>query len=184
MRGDGKGMKKVLQIVAAFGFMAAVFSGTVAAAEPKCSIETTGTGSNNVCVTVEEVSCVVVNNNEITVNNTNYQVSDTGDATVTGNTGGGGASTGDSSNSSSSSFNIQVVNDAADDDDLCLLTTTTRTPVPSASQTEEQSAVNAPAMLPKTSGNTVLSYVGLGLMVVIAVAVVTRLFAIAQNARK
>jgi hypothetical protein len=169
-------MKKVLQIGAALGFGVIALTSTASAAQ-SCVIDTTGPSSVNVCTNTETVTCNVVNTTTITVNGSNYQVSDTGDATVEGNTNGGGAGSGSSDNSNSSSVNIQVVNNNPDGSDLCTVVTTTRTAVETPAAGGSGAVTPAPvkvAALPNTSGKSPLAVAGIVTGVLAAVAVLAR----------
>lgn len=167
-------MKKVLQILIITGFSIIGLTQSVQAAQ-SCVIENTGAESANVCTNIEEVACTVVNENTITINNTNYQVSDSGDATVVGNTNGGGSGSGSSSNSTSTAINIVVNNQDEVEGQLCTVTTTTTTPV-EESQTPVAGGAGAamPTVLPKTSVSP-LSVIGTVLAIGVVLALVSRL---------
>lgn len=179
-------MKKVLQILAAVGFGVIALTTTASAQQQNCQLENTGPSSVNVCTNVNEVACTVENNNTITIGNTNYQVSETGEATVTGNTNGGGSNSGSSNNSSSTSVNIVVNNQDDVEGQFCTVTTTTRTPVetPGVGGAGAGAAtVAAPTVLPKTSSSSPLVIAATALAAIVALAFVSRatLLAVARK---
>lgn len=74
------------------------------------SISNTGPDSYNTIDSSVKSTVKVENENEINVDNSNYQKASTGDATVSHNTTGGDAVTGDATNTNSTSVSINVSN--------------------------------------------------------------------------
>lgn len=74
------------------------------------TIRDTGPDSDN-HVTYETTSKVEVDNdNDVYIDNNNYQDASSGDATVEGNTNGGSASTGSASNTNTTSLTVRITN--------------------------------------------------------------------------
>ena len=166
-------MKKVLQIIAALGFGFFALTTAVSAQEQSCQIQNTGQGSVNVCTNVRQRTCTINNTTNITVDNTNYQVSETGEATVVGNTNGGGAGSGSSSNTTSTTITFVVDNGDETEPEgpvqgLCTITTVTRTPVEETPAGGSGAAAAAVTTLPKTSGTSPVSIVALAAATVVA----------------
>ncbi|MBC7943191.1 hypothetical protein H7X68_01690 [Candidatus Saccharibacteria bacterium] len=74
------------------------------------SIENTGPDSINKVVNKVTSVVDIENNNNLNVDNTNYQTATTGHATVHGNTTGGSAVSGDAANTNSTSTTFHVTN--------------------------------------------------------------------------
>lgn len=74
------------------------------------SISYTGPDSHNTVDNSVNSVVKVENENEISINNSNYQKASTGDATVSHNTTGGDAVTGDATNTNSTSVTLNVSN--------------------------------------------------------------------------
>ncbi len=84
--------------------------GCDSAADFDGSITETGPYSDNVIEYKNTVKINVVNNNTVSVSNTNDQDADSGDASVYGNTTGGNATSGSASNSNHSSVTLSISN--------------------------------------------------------------------------
>jgi len=70
----------------------------------------TGPGSTNTVTSNQTETVTVINDNDLSVHNSNWQDADSGDANVSGNTNGGSAASGDAWNDNSSNFNFVVNN--------------------------------------------------------------------------
>lgn len=177
-------MKKLLLSVAmmAAGGVALV-GGTSAFAASTCQIGYTGPDSRNLCTQTTTQSCVVTDNNQVTIDGTNVQLSSSGGATSGDNTSGGTAQSGSATNSNGTTINVTVTNPS-----MCTVTrsvpatpstpsTTTKT-VKSASKPVTAPKKATAAALPNTSdGSPLPALVGLigalGLVGVAAKAGVT-----------
>lgn len=74
------------------------------------TISNTGPKSYNAIYATWKSSYKVVNDTDVSVNNSNYQTAKSGDATVSGNTSGGSAETGDATNYNATSISVVVKN--------------------------------------------------------------------------
>ena len=165
-------MKKIIQLTVAAVFSFVLFTGGAAAQEgPGCYITNTGPDSNNECVNTENLSCQVLNNTIISINNNNVQVSESGDGEGDNNTSVTYVVTGPASNDNSAVVNGTIVNGSC-------VPAVAETPGQGSGTPEVPAAAVTPAavaQLPKTSSASPLTYVAAVMAVVVAAAVASRL---------
>jgi len=139
-------MKRFLQIVCALSLGVAMFSGS-ASAQADCTITGTGPGSNNECTNNQVKTCVVKNNNVISVDGDSSQEATSGVSVATDNTNGGDSESGDASNNNEVNFTGTVVNG------LCVSAAVTPTPGQGGGTSEQTPAavVKPKASAPKTT---------------------------------
>lgn len=182
-------MKKLLKMVmvAAVVLLPVGFGGSAFAASGTCQVGYTGPNSKNMCTLTSNYSCKVTNKNDFEVLTSNNQVAGSGSVKSDGNTTTGSVSTGQASNSNGTTFNVSVTNGTCS-----VVTTVPATPVtPGKGSTvapTTTATVPAPvggkgsvAMLPTTSGDTMLANIA-GVIAVLGVAALgSRLVIVAYN---
>lgn len=158
-------MKKVnvLAVIAGLVVLPLLASDSVSA-EFKCEIGFTGPNSNNECVSEQQYTCEIENNNQITINDNTQQEAATGNAKIEDNTSGGGAVSGTAKNSSGTTYNFTVSNSG--ESKVCVankVVPASETPEapanPAPGRGESAAPVQpsqkvTPAALPVTSGTT------------------------------
>ncbi len=146
-------MKKLKQIVATVVLVLAPFTTAGIAAADTCEIGYTGPNSENLCVSEQEYTCTVTNENEVTIDQTNQQITVSGDANNTDNTNGGGAQSGSATNENNVTFNVTVEND-----EVCtVVATVPATPTPTTSEPEvtvTPEETSTPAVLAPTASDS------------------------------
>lgn len=184
-------MKKLLRIImlAAVVLLPVGFGGSAFAVSGTCQIGYTGPDSNNMCTLKSTYTCKVTNKNDVEVLNSNNQVAGSGSVTSTGNTSTGSTATGQASNTNGTTFNVSVNNSGT----CTVLTTVPATPpvTPGKGSTVAPTAtVPAPApaggkgsvaVLPNTSGDSMLASVASVIAVLGAAGIGSRLLIAAYN---
>lgn len=153
-------MKKLKQIVATAVLVLAPFTTAGIAAADTCEIGYTGPNSENLCVSEQEYTCTVTNENEVTIDQTNQQITVSGDANNTDNTNGGGSQSGSATNENNVTFNVTVEND-----EVCTVLATvpaTPTPVEPATTVTPKETVTPTVLAPTASDSTAKLLVMLG----------------------
>jgi len=175
-------MKKVVQLVAALSFGLAVLTTGVSAQTAQCYITgTTGPGSNNTCTNSESLSCQVLNNNIISINNNNVEVSTSGNSDASNNTSVSYVVTGPATNNNSSAVSGTIVNGG------CVPTTVATpgmggsTPAPVTAAAAAPETVKA---LPKTSSASPIAYISALIALLGAAVIASRLSVLAYSKRK
>jgi|GEM_PF-1049951 len=183
-------MKKLLKffIVAAVVLLPVGFSSGVFATDGTCQIGYTGPDSKNMCTLKSTYTCKVTNKNDFDVIDSNNQVAGSGSVSSTSNTSTGSASTGQASNTNGTTFNVSV-----DNGTCSVLTTVPATPTPvtpgkgstvAPSSTTQTATVPAPApaggkgsiaVLPNTSGDSMLASIASVIAALGVAGVVSRL---------
>lgn len=169
-------MNKVKQILATLVLATAPFLTAGVVAADSCGVGFTGPNSDNVCTKTETYECSVNEDNTVTVDNGNTQISVTGDANDNDNTEGGGSLSGSATNSNGTTFDITVTNR-----NVCtLVTSVPATPTPTPTPTKVTPTATAqPAVLADTASDTapqILAMFGAAAVVIAAGSlVVTRL---------
>lgn len=194
-------MKKLQQtlvsLAAVMGSLAIV--PTVSAAGT-CQNGYTGPDSSNLCTSTTTYTCHVNNDNKAVIDNTNTQISLSGDGTTSGNTTGGNTQTGSATNSNGVTFNVSVKNG-----DICTTTATVpatpetpSTPITpgkgavggvgalsgGAGQVVTPTNVAAPSVLANTSGDDMLGYVGGAIVTLAGLIGVSRLVTLGYGRMK
>lgn len=188
-------MKKLLKFVvlAAVVLLPVGFGGSAFATDGTCQIGYTGPDSKNMCTLKSTYTCKVTNNNDFDVYDSNKQVAGSGSVKSDGNTTSGSVSTGQASNVNGSTVNVSV-----DNGTCSVLTTVPATPpvTPGKGSTVAPSSTSTPtttvpapaggkgsvAVLPTTSGDTMLANIA-GVIAVLGVAALGSRLVIAAYSR-
>ncbi|HET8884360.1 MAG TPA: hypothetical protein VFM68_02725 [Candidatus Saccharimonadales bacterium] len=190
-------MKKLSQTLAVFALIVAPFAVSGNASAQDHTISNTGPGSDNSIVVEEEYTCEVANENEVTINNENLQVADSGDAESEDSTTAGDARTGTATNSNGTVFEVEITNDTCE-----VVTATVPTPVTPQEDKETpvvpgQGATTppstpvtpvaapqaaAPEVLPNTSASSAIAYIVAGVSA-LATTVLGSRFAVSTYSR-
>jgi hypothetical protein len=105
-------MGRFIKFLAVVGFVLS-FSPTLATAQTSCTITNTGAGSNNTCINNNSFGFTFRCTNGVLVNTLTNQQANSGNATVSGNTGGGSATSGSALNEGDITTNINATCAAA-----------------------------------------------------------------------
>ena len=132
-------MKKQTFLAAGAVIGALIIPGAGASAETG-DIDTTGPNSNNQITFNTGDSCYIINTNTIYLTNTNQQISNTGQVSVTGNTGSANATSGDAGNINNATFQGVITNTGTCGAAPVVQPQTPVTPTPTPEQPQVQSA--------------------------------------------
>jgi len=161
--------------------MASVGTGATARAASTCQVGYTGPNSHNQCVQTTQQACTVSNKNTVTIDDTNIQLSSSGDANSAGNGNGGNAQSGSATNSNGTAINV-TVNNAG----MCSVTRTVPATTTKTTPTKSTGKAAAPQkptakVLPNTSSGSPLPIVAGSIVALAIAAVLARLGVLAYG---